>query len=131
MVRSGSQRSRSVSSCSTASVVEVSSTRPADLQARFEVDTAERAMHTSKGMGFATSGHGPIPLPSHRGATTQMSASVTCFLSSMRRQSLLPLRTVGAGRALWLIRFQLRNGLGVMPRFTSEQIPPDELILYI
>lgn len=34
----------------------------------------------------------------------------------------------------WLIRFQVRNGLGVMPRFSSAQIPPDELdalILYM
>lgn len=27
----------------------------------------------------------------------------------------------------WLIKFQIRNGLGVMPSFSSEQIPPGEL----
>jgi mono/diheme cytochrome c family protein len=27
----------------------------------------------------------------------------------------------------WLIRFQVRNGLGVMPRFSSEQIGSDDL----
>lgn len=52
-----------------------------------------------------------------------------------------PTGEAGLGPALndkplptWLIRFQVRNGLGVMPRFTSEQIPPDELdalILYM
>ncbi len=34
----------------------------------------------------------------------------------------------------WLIRFQVRNGLGVMPRFSSEQISPEELdalVLYL
>jgi len=27
----------------------------------------------------------------------------------------------------WLIRFQVRNGLGVMPAFTPEQISPEDL----
>ncbi|CAN5827949.1 hypothetical protein BH23GEM6_BH23GEM6_22040 [soil metagenome] len=34
----------------------------------------------------------------------------------------------------WLIRFQVRNGLGVMPAFSREQISPedlDALILYL
>jgi mono/diheme cytochrome c family protein len=34
----------------------------------------------------------------------------------------------------WLIRFQVRNGLGVMPGFSREQISPedlDALLLYI
>jgi mono/diheme cytochrome c family protein len=34
----------------------------------------------------------------------------------------------------WLIRFQVRNGLGVMPAFSRERISPrelDELILYM
>jgi mono/diheme cytochrome c family protein len=34
----------------------------------------------------------------------------------------------------WLIRFQVRNGLGVMPAFSNEQISPedlDALILYL
>jgi mono/diheme cytochrome c family protein len=42
--------------------------------------------------------------------------------------------TSGVGPAInnkplpgWLIKFQVRNGLGVMPSFSSEQIPPAEL----
>lgn len=27
----------------------------------------------------------------------------------------------------WLMRFQVRNGLGVMPSFSEEEIPPEEL----
>jgi mono/diheme cytochrome c family protein len=27
----------------------------------------------------------------------------------------------------WLVRFQVRNGLGVMPGFDRDRIPPDEL----
>jgi mono/diheme cytochrome c family protein len=62
-------------------------------------------------------------------------------LFSLQCSSCHPAGEAGLGPSIndkplptWLIRFQVRNGLGVMPAFSREQISPEELdalILYL